>query len=68
MSLDEARELRRELEAIEATMERIRDLSRELPGPDDFNDMETSLGNIDSTMDAIIEKDGQIPTAEEEEY
>jgi hypothetical protein len=58
-------EMRQELEAIEATMRRIRDLSKGLPFPDDLSDLEKSLGRIEGGMDAIIEKAEQIPAADE---
>jgi len=67
MNLNEARELRQELEAIEATMERIKDLwmSNDFPSADNFEDLARAVGGIRSEMDSIEDKAGNMPTADE---
>ncbi|HEX4589783.1 MAG TPA: hypothetical protein VH120_07630 [Gemmataceae bacterium] len=64
MNLNEARELREELENIEAAMNRIVAKAAELPCADELEDLEKAVGNIESSMDSIIEKAGELPAAE----
>ena len=67
MNLYGVRELRQELEAIEATMERIKDLwlSSDFPSADNFEDLARAVGEISSEMDSIQEKTDELPTADE---
>jgi len=67
VNLNGARELRQELEAIEATMERIKDLwlSNDFPSADNFEDLARAVGDISSEMDSIQEKTEELPTADE---
>jgi hypothetical protein len=64
MNLGEARELRKELETIEATMERIKALwvSQDFPSPDDVAELDKTLCGIVSTMEAIKETAEELPT------
>jgi hypothetical protein len=61
MQLDEARELRRELERIEAAMRRIKDLWEKLPSADDLDGLGDVVCEIASAMDDILEKAAQLP-------
>jgi hypothetical protein len=67
MDLNEARELRQELEAIEAAMERIKGLwlSEDFPTADDLKDLANAAGGIASDMEGIIAKDKQVPSADD---
>jgi hypothetical protein len=65
MRLDEARELREELEAIEATMHRIKELwnDKSFPcGGGDIVELGKDFGKVLEVMEAIIEKAGEMPT------
>jgi hypothetical protein len=61
MQLDQARELRQELERIEAAMGRINDLWEKLPRADDLDALGNVVCEIASAMGAIAEKAGQMP-------
>lgn len=64
MNLDEARELRAELNAIEATMQRIKDLwlSADFPSADDLDDLARTVGGISAQLEGIPAKVEQLPT------
>jgi hypothetical protein len=62
MDLGEARELREELEAIEALMDRIKAKAKEMP---DLADLEATAGTILGTMQAVIEKAEDMPGEDE---
>jgi hypothetical protein len=75
MTLDEARQLRQELEAIEATMKRIQALwhgqdfkkafaSEAFPDATNLEDLDQVVGNIRGNMEAIIGKADELPTAD----
>jgi hypothetical protein len=55
VNLDQARELRQELEAVEATMERIRELwqSAEFPTAEELYDLGKNASDLLSTLEAI---------------
>jgi hypothetical protein len=57
MKLDEARELRKELETIEATMERIKDLwcSNDFPSSENLEDLARGARGVVSSMKGIEE-------------
>jgi hypothetical protein len=67
MQLEEARELRQELEAIEATTQRIKALwnSREFPTPDTLEDLSKPVSSIECSMLGIIEKSNELPSSTE---
>jgi hypothetical protein len=55
MDLHEARELRKELESVEAAMLRIKALWQELPTADDLDALGQAVTDIHATMAAIKE-------------
>jgi hypothetical protein len=61
MQPDEARELRQELERIEAAMGRINDLWEKLPRADDLDGLGNVACEIASALDDIVGKLGQLP-------
>lgn len=67
MNLDEARELRKELEAIEAAMERIKALwlSNDFPCESELKRIQERVGSIESTMDDIKSKTDSLPLRDE---
>jgi hypothetical protein len=66
MDLKEARELRKELEAIETTMQRIKGLclSQDFPSTDDLEELSKTVGAVQADMEGIMEKSNQMPTAD----
>ena len=67
MNLNDARQLRQELEAIEATMKRIRKLwlTREFPSAKELKDQQDRVESIEFTMNSIIQKADRLPTADD---
>ncbi len=67
MNFNEARQLRQELEAIEATMKRIRKLwlAREFPSAKELKDLQDRVESIEFTMNSIIQKAGRLPSADD---
>jgi hypothetical protein len=65
MQLDEARELRLELDRIEASMRRIKDLWEQLPSANDLDELGNVVCEIASGMDDIVEKAKQLPKPDE---
>jgi hypothetical protein len=63
MNLDRARELRNELEVIEATMQRIRTLAAELPTADGLENLADVVRDISAGMDNIVQQAGELPSA-----
>jgi hypothetical protein len=61
LQLDEARELRQELERIEAAMHRIKALRDQIPSADDLDGLGNVVCEIASALDDIAEKAGQLP-------
>jgi hypothetical protein len=61
MQLDEARELRQELERIEAAMGRIKAVWDQIPSADDLDALGDVVCELASAMDDIAEKAGQLP-------
>jgi hypothetical protein len=59
MRLEEATELRKELERIEAAMGRIKALWDSLPGADDLDGLGNMACDIASAMDDIVDKAGR---------
>jgi hypothetical protein len=53
MTLERARELRQELEAIESTMQRIRALAEELPTGDELENLADVVRDISSHMERL---------------
>jgi hypothetical protein len=64
MQLDEARELRQELERIEAAMGRIKALWDQIPSADDLDALGNVVCEIASALDDILEKAGQLPNTD----
>jgi hypothetical protein len=69
MKLDEARELREELEAVEATMRRIKELwlSDDFPSGEQLEELARAVGNIAASMEQIQEAADKLPTADDYE-
>jgi hypothetical protein len=67
MKIDDAKALRAELEAIEATMMRIKALWRspDYPSSDELKELAKTVQGISAFMDDIIVKAEQMPSADE---
>jgi hypothetical protein len=65
MKLDEAKELREELEQIEATMVRIKALWGQLPSAADLDALGNVVCEIASAMDDIVAKARQLSKTDE---
>jgi hypothetical protein len=65
MTFDEARELRKELERVEALMVRIKDLWEQIPSADDLDALGNVAFDIASAMDDIAQKARQLPKPDE---
>jgi hypothetical protein len=66
MTLDQARELRQELEAVEDVMQRIKTLwgSGYFPTHDALHDRLSALRDIESAVNRINERAGHLPSAD----
>jgi hypothetical protein len=64
LSLDEARGLRQELEAVEATMHRIRGLwlSQDFPTAGGVGELGEEVEHVQGGMEAVCELAGELPT------
>jgi hypothetical protein len=65
MNLDLARELRQELEAIEAAMQRIKILAEELPTADELENLADVVRDISSPLDNIVQQAERLPSPKE---
>jgi hypothetical protein len=65
MNLERARELRQELEAIEAMIQRIKALAEELPTADELENLADVVRDISSQMDNIVHQAGRLPSVKE---
>jgi predicted nuclease with TOPRIM domain len=65
VNLDEVKELRQELEAIEATMERIKELWEELPDPNGLADLKEEAQRTWADLSVIKEVWEELPAAED---
>jgi hypothetical protein len=61
MNLDRARELRQELDAIEATMQRIKVLAEELPTADELENLADVVRDSSSHLDHIVQQTEKLP-------
>jgi hypothetical protein len=67
MTVDEAKELRQELEGVEATMLRIMELwaSPGFPAAEEMEELSKELSCVEATMQSCIDKAAEMPAADE---
>jgi len=65
LKLDDARELRQELEAVEAAMIRIKELwnAEDFPSIDQLGELASTAAGINSILDDLVAKEERIPSA-----